>query len=51
MKIRKDTVVEIGIGSSIEEMDDNPCQTDSELIIDEKEYMGEFVTDYAFDES
>ena len=51
MKIRKDTVVEIGIGSSIEEMDDNPCQSDSELIIDEKEYMGEFVTDYAFDES
>ena len=51
MKIRKDTVVEIGIGSSIEEMDDNPCQTDSELVIDEKEYMGEFVTDYAFDES
>ena len=51
MKIRKDTVVEIDIGSSIEEMDDNPCQTDSELVIDEKEYMGEFVTDYAFDES
>ena len=51
MKIRKDTVVEIGIDSSIEEMDDNPCQTDSELVIDETEYMGEFVTDYAFDES
>ena len=51
MKIRKDTVVEIDIGSSIEEMDDNPCQTDSELIIDEKGYLGEFVTDYAFDES
>ena len=51
MKIRKDTVVEIGIGSSIEEMDDDKCQLDSELVIDEKEYMGEFVTDYAFDES
>lgn len=51
MKTRKDTVIEIDIGSSIEEMDDNPCQLDSELVIDEKEYMGEFVTDYAFDES
>ena len=50
MKTRKDTVVEIDIGSSIEEPDD-PCQLDSELVIDEKEYMGEFVTDYAFDES
>ena len=51
MKIRKDTVVEIDIGSSMEEMDDDECQLDSELVIDEKEYMGEFVTDYAFDES
>ena len=51
MKIRKDTVVEIDIGSSMEEMDDDTCQMDSELVIDEKEYMGEFVTDYAFDES
>lgn len=51
MKIRKDTVVEIDIGSSVEEMDDDECQLDSELVIDEKEYMGEFVTDYAFDES
>ena len=50
MKIRKDTVVEIDIGSSMEETDDE-CQLDSELVIDEKEYMGEFVTDYAFDES
>ena len=50
MKTRKDTVVEIDIGSSIEEPDD-PCQLDSELVIDEKEYMGEFVTDYACDES
>ena len=50
MKTRKDTVVEIDIGSSMEEPDD-PCQLDSELVIDEKEYMGEFVTDYAFDES
>ena len=51
MKIRKDTVVEIDIGSSMEEMDGDECQLDSELVIDEKEYMGEFVTDYAFDES
>ena len=51
MKIRKDTVVEIDIGSSMEETDDDKCQLDSELVIDEKEYMGEFVTDYAFDES
>lgn len=51
MKIRKDTVIEIDIGSSVEEMDDDECQLDSELVIDEKEYMGEFVTDYAFDES
>jgi hypothetical protein len=51
MKIRKDTVVEIDISSSIEEMDDDSCQMDSELVIDEKECMGEFVTDYAFDES
>ena len=51
MKIRKDTVVEIDISSSIEEIDEEPCQLDSELVIDEKEYMGEFVTDYAFDES
>ena len=51
MKIRKDTVVEIDIGSSVEETDDDKCQLDSELVIDEKEYMGEFVTDYAFDES
>lgn len=51
MKIRKDTVVEIDIGSSMEETDDDECQLDSELVIDEKEYMGEFVTDYAFDES
>ena len=51
MKIRKDTVVEIDIGSSMEETDDDKCQMDSELVIDEKEYMGEFVTDYAFDES
>ena len=51
MKIRKDTVVEIDIGSSMEEMDDDECQLDSELVIDEKECMGEFVTDYAFDES
>ena len=51
MKIRKDTVVEIDIGSSMEEMDDDKCQLDSELVIDEKECMGEFVTDYAFDES
>ena len=50
MKTRKDTVVEIDIGSSLEEPDD-PCQLDSELVIDEKECMGEFVTDYAFDES
>ena len=50
MKIRKDTVVEIDIGSSMDETDDE-CQLDSELVIDEKEYMGEFVTDYAFDES
>ena len=50
MKTRKDTVVEIDIGSSMEEPDD-PCQLDSELVIDEKECMGEFVTDYAFDES
>jgi hypothetical protein len=51
MKIRKDTVVEIDIGSSMDETDDDKCQLDSELVIDEKEYMGEFVTDYAFDES
>lgn len=51
MKIRKDTVVEIDIGSSMDETDDDECQLDSELVIDEKEYMGEFVTDYAFDES
>ena len=51
MKIRKDTVVEIDIGSSMDETDDDKCQQDSELVIDEKEYMGEFVTDYAFDES
>ena len=51
MKIRKDTVVEIDIGSSVEETDDDKCQLDSELVIDEKECMGEFVTDYAFDES
>ena len=51
MKIRKDTVVEIDIGSSMEETDGDECQLDSELVIDEKEYMGEFVTDYAFDES
>ena len=50
MKTRKDTVVEIDIGYSKEEPDD-PCQLDSELVIDEKECMGEFVTDYAFDES
>lgn len=50
MKTRKDTVVEIDIGSSLEEPDD-PCQLDSELVIDEKECMDEFVTDYAFDES
>lgn len=50
MKTRKDTVVEIDIGSSLEEPDD-PCQLDSELVIDEKECMGELVTDYAFDES
>lgn len=51
MKIRKDTVVEIDIGSSMDETDDDKCQLDPELVIDEKEYMGEFVTDYAFDES
>ena len=43
--------MEIDIGSSVDETDDDKCQLDSELVIDEKEYMGEFVTDYAFDES
>ena len=51
MKIRKDTVVEIDISSSIEEIDEEPCQLDSELVVNEKECMDEFVTDYAFDES
>ena len=51
MKIRKDTVVEIDISSSIEEIDEEPCQLDSELVVNEKKCMDEFVTDYAFDES
>ena len=51
MKIRKDTVVEIDISSSIEKIDEEPCQLDSELVVNEKECMDEFVTDYAFDES
>ncbi len=50
MKIKKDTVIEIDLSSDIEG-EELECNPESELIVDEKECMGEFVTDYTFDES
>jgi len=62
MKIKKDTVVEIDLNSLMdgeqewyestdEEHDHAGEQEDTEFIMGDEECMGEFITDYAFDES